>query len=56
MKKTTKAQLVRDQIRVTRMGYGTDTEMRKSVVKWAVDTLGMKPTLAGVYVKGNWDK
>lgn len=52
----TKAQLVRDQICVTRMGHGTDTEMRKSVVKWAVMTLGMKLALANVYVKNNWDR
>lgn len=56
MKKTTNAQLVRDQIRVTRMGHGSDAEMRKSVVEWAVTTLGMKTKLAKVYVDGNWDK
>ena len=31
-------------------------ETPEMVVAWAIETLGMKKQLAGVYVKNNWDK
>jgi hypothetical protein len=32
------------------------SEQKQTVVEWAVETLGMKPKLAKVYVNNNWDK
>lgn len=50
-----KADLVRMCIlQVKRIG--DVSEQKQTVVEWAVETLGMKPKLAKVYVNNNWDK
>ena len=52
-----KADLVRMCImQVKREGRGPVAEQKQTVVEWAVETLGMKPKLAKVYVNNNWDK
>lgn len=49
-----KADLVRMCIlQVKRLGDAA--EQKQTVVEWAVETLGMKPKLAKVYVNNNWD-
>lgn len=49
-----KADLVRMCIlQVKRIGDAA--EQKQTVVEWAVETLGMKPKLAKVYVNNNWD-
>ena len=50
-----KADLVRMCImQVKRLGDAA--EQKQTVVEWAVETLGMKPKLAKVYVNNNWGK
>lgn len=52
-----KADLVRMCIaQVKREGRGSEANQKQTVVEWAVETLGMKPKLAKVYVNNNWDK
>ena len=52
-----KADLVRMCImQVKREGRGSVANQKQTVVEWAVETLGMKPKLAKVYVNNNWDK
>ena len=52
-----KADLVRMCImQVRREGRGPVAEQKQTVIEWAVETLGMKPKPAKVYVNDNWDK
>jgi len=43
-------------MQVKREGRGPVAEQKQNVIEWAVETLGMKPKLAKVYVNNNWDK
>ena len=52
-----KADLVRMCImQAKREGRGSVANQKQTVVEWAVETLGMKPKLAKVYVNNDWDK
>ena len=56
-KKLTKAQIMRDQIKLVKQANcATVAQQQQYVIDWMVATLAFKKQLAKVYVSENWHK